>query len=123
MPPKAGPTMFRVIQAWTTAVEGSVSVAAVAHNVNGASVEALITLQVVRNGGFVLTAGPGAMDVPTGPTETPPSPVTTEAGCVLGSQYVSDVTVLWTAVGAVSLAGLAPTRRFACTQSVRHSSI
>jgi Tol biopolymer transport system component len=91
-PPDEGPTTFRVVQPWTPMAEGQVTIAVVAYDVNGATGQATITLQVVASGGVVPTAGPGSA-VPPGPTETPPPPVTTEAGCTLGSQYVADVTI------------------------------
>jgi len=52
----------------------------------------LVTLQAVANGAAVPTTVEDTA-VPGGPTETPPPPVTTEAGCTLDSQYVADVTI------------------------------
>jgi hypothetical protein len=89
-PPNVGPTTFRVVQPWTPAAEGQVTIAVVAYDVNGASGQATITLQVAASGAVVPTDGPGSV-VPPEPTEPPP--VTTEAGCTLGSQYVADVTI------------------------------
>ncbi|MBN1810283.1 MAG: hypothetical protein JXA14_00450, partial [Anaerolineae bacterium] len=91
-PPEGSPTEFRVSQLWTPTSEGQATITVVAYDVNDASGRATITLQVVASGGAVPTAGPGSM-VPPEPTETPPPPVTTEAGCTLDSQYVADVTV------------------------------
>lgn len=91
-PPDAGPMTFRVVQPWTPAAEGQVTVAVVAYDVNGASGQAMVTLQVAASGAVIPTDGPGSV-VPPEPTETPPPPVTTEAGCTLGSQYVADVTI------------------------------
>ncbi|MBN1977357.1 MAG: hypothetical protein JW918_08145 [Anaerolineae bacterium] len=101
MPPSGNPTTFRVSQPWTPATEGQTTISVVAYDVNGNSSDAAsITLQAVSSGGVVptspgATAVPGATEVPpvTGPTETPPPPVTTEAGCTLDSQYVTDVTI------------------------------
>ena len=103
-PPEGNPTTFRVVQSWTPAVEGQVTLYVVAYNVQGASDQASITLQVVATGAVVPTAGPGSVvppeatagpgsAMPPEPTETPPPPVTTEAGCTLDSQYVADVTI------------------------------
>jgi Tol biopolymer transport system component len=92
-PPDAGPTMFRVVQPWIPAAEGQATIAVVAYDTKGASGQASVTLQAVASGGVVPTTAPGATAVPGGPTETPPPPVTTEAGCTLGSQYVADVTI------------------------------
>jgi hypothetical protein len=92
VPPSGNPTTFRVSQPWTPVAEGQVTVAVVAFDVNGASNQAAITLQAVASGAVVPTADPGSA-VPPGPTETPPPPVTTEAGCTLGSSYVADVTI------------------------------
>jgi hypothetical protein len=89
-PPEGNPTKFRVSQLWTPTSEGQATIAVVAYDVNEASDEATITLQVVASGGAVPTAGPGSA-VPPEPTETPP--VTTEAGCTLDSQYAADVTI------------------------------
>jgi hypothetical protein len=91
-PPEGNPTEFRVSQLWTPTSEGRVTITVAAYDVNEASDEATITLQVVTSGGIVPTAGPGSV-VPPEPTEPPPPPVTTEAGCTLDSQYVADVTV------------------------------
>ncbi|MFL7794313.1 MAG: NBR1-Ig-like domain-containing protein [Anaerolineae bacterium] len=93
VPPSGSPTTFRVSQPWTPTAEGQAMLSVVAYDVNGNSSDvASITLQVVASGGVVPTEGPGTA-VPGGPTETPPPPVTTEAGCTLGSQYVADVTI------------------------------
>jgi hypothetical protein len=94
-PPSGTPTTFRVSQPWTPETEGQVTISVVGYDVNGASGQATITLQVVASGGAVPTAAivPGATAAPTEPTETPPPPVTTEAGCTLNSQYVADVTI------------------------------
>ncbi len=89
-PADEGLTAFRVVQPWTPAAEGQVIVSVVAYDVNGASGQATITLQVVASGGAVPTDGPGTV-VP-GPSETLP-PVTTEAGCTLDTSYVADVTI------------------------------
>jgi hypothetical protein len=100
LPPEGNPTTFRVSQAWTPSAEGLVRVSIVACDVAGnVSQAAVVTLQVVASGAAVPTAvgatavlgGPTAL--PTGPTEEPPPPVTTEAGCTLDSQYVADVTI------------------------------
>jgi hypothetical protein len=91
-PPEGNPTEFRVSQLWTPTSEGQATIAVAAYDVNEASDEATITLQVVASGGAVPTAGPGSV-VPPEPIETPPPPVTTEAGCTLDSQYVADVTI------------------------------
>jgi hypothetical protein len=100
LPPEGNPTTFRVSQAWTPMAEGPVRVSIVACDVAGnVSQAALVTLQVMASGAAVPTveAGPtsvpGPTAPPTGPTEEPPPPVTTEAGCTLDSQYVADVTV------------------------------
>ena len=96
IPPSGNPTTFRVSQPWTPAAEGQVTISVVAFDVNGNSSDAAtITLQVVASGGVVPSAEPGATAAPpvAGPTETPPPPVTTEAGCTLDSSYVADVTV------------------------------
>jgi hypothetical protein len=82
-PPEENPTEFRVSQLWMPASEGQATITVVAYDVNGASDEASITLQVAASGAAV----------PPQPTETPVPPVTTEAGCTLGSQYVADVTI------------------------------
>jgi Tol biopolymer transport system component len=80
-PPSGNPTSFRVSQPWTPTSAGQVTISVVAFDVNGnASPEASVTVQAVASGAAV-------------PTETPPPPVTTEAGCTLGSQYVADVTI------------------------------
>jgi hypothetical protein len=98
-PLEENPTTFRVIQSWTPTAEGQATVSVVAHDVQGASGQASITLQVVATGGAVSTAEaessaePELTAVPTEPTETPPPPVTTEAGCTLDSQYVADLTI------------------------------
>jgi hypothetical protein len=94
LPPSGNPTTFRVSQSWTPVSAGLVTISVVAYDVNGvSSAAATITLQVVDSGGAVPTAAPGATAAPAGPTETPPPPVTTEAGCTLDSQYVADVTI------------------------------
>jgi len=100
-PPEVNPMTFRVVQSWTPTAEGQATLSVVAYDVEGASDQATITLQVVASGGVVPTATmvPGATATavgtaaPTEPTETPPPPVTTEAGCTLDSQYVADVTI------------------------------
>jgi len=98
-PPEGNPTTFRVVQSWTPTAEGQATLSVVAYDVEGASDQATITLQVVASGGVVPTAAPGTTATavgtapPTEPTETPPPPVTTEAGCTLDSQYVADVTI------------------------------
>jgi len=93
IPPSGNPTTFRVSQPWTPTTEGSAVISVVAFDVNGNSSDAAsITLQVVASGAVVPTDGPGTA-VPGGPTETSPPPVTTEAGCTLGSAYVADVTI------------------------------
>jgi hypothetical protein len=92
VPPSGNPTTFRVSQPWTPETEGQALVSVVGYDVNGASGQATLTLQVVSSGGVVPTDGPGTV-VPPEPTETPPPPVTTEAGCTLDSQYVADVTI------------------------------
>jgi len=95
VPPSGNPTTFRVSQPWTPETEGQATISVAGYDVDGASGQATITLQVAASGGAVPTAAivPGATAVPTEPTETPPPPVTTEAGCTLGSQYVMDVTI------------------------------
>jgi hypothetical protein len=94
LPPSGNPVTFRVSQPWTPSSVGQVTISVVAYDVGGASSDAAtITLQVVESAGVVPTAPPGATVVPGGPTETPPPPVTTEAGCTLDSQYVADVTI------------------------------
>jgi hypothetical protein len=90
-PPEGSPTEFRVSQLWTPTSEGQATITVVAYDTNEASGRATITLQVVASGGVVPTAVGTA--APTEPTETPPPPVTTEAGCTLDSQYVADVTI------------------------------
>lgn len=92
-PPEGNPTEFRVSQLWTPTSEGQATITVAAYDVNEASDEATITLQVVASGGVVPTSIPGATAVATESTETPPPPVTTEAGCTLDSQYVTDVTI------------------------------
>jgi hypothetical protein len=96
-PPSGNPTTFRVSQPWTPETEGQASISVVGYDVNGASGQSAITLQVVASGGAIPTEGPGTAapptTEPTEPTETPPPPVTTEAGCTLDSQYVADVTI------------------------------
>jgi hypothetical protein len=93
-PPSGSPATFRVSQPWTPSSAGQVTISVVAFDVNGVSSNAAtITLQVAESGGVVPTSSPGATAVPGGPTETPPPPVTTEAGCSLDSQYVADVTI------------------------------
>ncbi|MFL7794312.1 MAG: NBR1-Ig-like domain-containing protein [Anaerolineae bacterium] len=88
VPPSGSPTTFRVSQPWTPTAEGQAMLSVVAYDVNGNSSDvASITLQVVASGAVLPTVVPG------GPTETPPPPVTTEAGCTLGSQYIADVTI------------------------------
>jgi hypothetical protein len=91
-PPEGNPTEFRVSQLWTPTSEEQATITVAAYDVNEASDEATITLQVVTSGGVVPTAGPGSV-VPPEPTEMPPPPVTTEAGCTLDSRYVADVTI------------------------------
>ncbi|MBN1977355.1 MAG: hypothetical protein JW918_08135 [Anaerolineae bacterium] len=91
-PPSGNPTTFRVSQPWTPETEGQATISVVGYDVNGASGQAMIALQVVASGGVVPTDGPGTV-VPPEPTETPPPPVTTEAGCTLDSKYVMDVTI------------------------------
>ncbi|MFL7794314.1 MAG: NBR1-Ig-like domain-containing protein [Anaerolineae bacterium] len=97
VPPSGNPTTFRVSQPWTPETEGQATISVAGYDVNGASGQATITLQVVASGGAVPTAtivpGAAATAVPTELTETPPPPVTTEAGCTLNSKYVADVTI------------------------------
>jgi hypothetical protein len=94
LPPSGNPAMFRVSQPWIPSSVGQVTISVVAYDVEGASSDAAtITLQVVEGAGVVPTSVPGATSVAEGPTETPPPPVTTEAGCTLDSQYVADVTI------------------------------
>jgi hypothetical protein len=92
VPPSGNPTTFRISQPWTPTAEGQATISVMGYDVDGNSSEAAtITLQVVSSGGVVPTAGPGTT-VP-GPMETSPPPVTTEAGCTVGSQYIADVTI------------------------------
>ena len=113
MPPSGNPTTFRVSQPWTPEMEGQATIVVVGYDVNGVSGQATITLQVVASGGGVPTDGPGTA-VPSEPTETPPPPVTTEAGCTLDSQYVADVTI---PDGTI----IAPGAAFVKTWKVRNS--
>jgi hypothetical protein len=92
VPPEGNPTTFRVVQPWAPASEGQATITVAAYDTQGTSGQAMITLQVVASGAVVPTAGPGSAGTAE-PTETPPPPVTTEAGCTLDSQYVADVTV------------------------------
>jgi len=123
-PPEGNPMTFRVVQSWMPTAEGQVTIYVVAYDVQGASDQASITLQVVATGGAVPTAvvepstEPGATAVPpvTEPTETPPPPVTTEAGCTLDSQYVADVTI---PDGTV----MSPGQAFVKTWRVRNSGM
>jgi hypothetical protein len=92
-PPEGNPTEFRVSQLWTPTSEGRATITVAAYDVNEASDEATITLQVVASGGVVPTGIPGSTAVATESTEAPPPPVKTEAGCTLDSQFVTDVTI------------------------------
>jgi hypothetical protein len=86
-PPQQNPATFRVVQTWTPTSEGAVTVSVIAYDVHGLSGQASINLQVVASGAVLPTA------VLKEPAETPPPPVTTEAGCTLDSRYMADVTI------------------------------
>jgi hypothetical protein len=98
-PSEGNPAEFHVSQLWTPTSEGQARVTVVAYDVSQASGQATITLRVVASGGAAptpaadATAVPGATEVAAEPTQTPPPPVTTEAGCTLDSKYVADLTI------------------------------
>jgi len=115
-PPAENPASFAVSQPWIPVAEGQVTVSVVAYDAKGQKSEpATISLAVVKEATQAEeTPEPQQDGKEEEPESTHAPEITTEAGCILGAVYLSDVTI-------PDNTELAPGSAFVKTWRVRNS--
>ena len=117
-PPEGTPSTFPLVQSWTPATTGDVTISVIAYDTDGAASEpAAVTLTVAASEGAAEPteeAGTDETDETPEPAATDVPDVTAEGGCSLNASFVEDVTV-------PDGTEMAPGESFAKTWRIRNS--